>query len=262
MANRRLFLAVLVLATLCAVSLAILLFVPPVFQDPNYHHFAGRQTLLGIPNFWNVVSNAAFLAAVAFGIRALHSESAFTESWERNAFCILLAGTAMVAFGSAYYHLRPNSTTLFWDRLPMTVVFMSLFAATIGERISLAIGRRCLLPLLAAGGLSVGWWRATGDLRLYGIVQFYPMIAIPLLLILLPPRYSGSAGLFATIGLYGIAKLFELFDWQMTAIVSSGGHPWKHLAAAAALLCYVTTVARRRPLVENNSNAASGPEAD
>jgi hypothetical protein len=38
------------------------------------------------------------------------------------------------------------------------------------------------------------------------------MIAIPLLLILLPPCYSGSAGLFATIALYGIAKLFELFD--------------------------------------------------
>jgi hypothetical protein len=248
MANRGLFLAVAALASLCAVSVAILLFLPPVFQNPNYQHFAARQTLLGIPNFWNVASNAAFLAAAAFGIRALRSRSAFTEPWERHAFGVLLAGTVMVAFGSAYYHLRPDSTTLFWDRLPMTLVFMSLFAVTIGERIGLRIGRRCLLPFLALGVMSVGYWKISGDLRLYGIVQFYPMIAIPLLLILLPPRYSGSAGLFATIALYGIAKLFELFDWQLASIVPTGGHPWKHLAAAASLLCYVMTVARRRPL--------------
>jgi hypothetical protein len=179
MANRRLFLAVAALAVLCAASLAILLFLPPVFQDPNYHNFADRQTLLGIPNFWNVASNAAFLAAAAFGIRALRSKSAFTESWERHAFCVLLAGTVMVAFGSAYYHLRPNSTTLFWDRLPMTLVFMSLFAATIGERIDLRIGRLSLLPLLALSVTSVAYWRVTGDLRLYGIVQFYPRSNTP-----------------------------------------------------------------------------------
>jgi hypothetical protein len=254
MATRRLFLAVAALTILSAASLAILLFLPPVFQDPNYHNFADRRTVLGIPNFWNVVSNATFLAAAAVGIRALRSKFAFTQSWERHAFGVLLAGAVMVAFGSAYYHLRPDSTTLFWDRLPMTLVFMSLFAATIGERIGLRIGRRCLLPLLALGVMSVAYWRVTGDLRLYGIVQFYPMIAIPLLLILLPPRYSGSAGLFATIALYGIAKLFELFDWQLAAIVSTGGHPWKHLAAAASLLCYVTTVARRRPLEAAHSS--------
>jgi hypothetical protein len=167
MGNRRLFLAVAALATLCAASLAVLLFLPPVFQDPNYHNLAARQTLLGIPNFWNVVSNAAFLAAAAFGIRALRSGSAFTEDWERHAFGVLLAGTVMVAFGSAYYHLRPDSTTLFWDRLPMTLVFMSLFAATIGERIGSRIGRRCLPPLLALGVMSVAYWRVTGDLRLY-----------------------------------------------------------------------------------------------
>jgi hypothetical protein len=38
----------------------------------------------------------------------------------------LLAGAVVVAFGSAYYHLQPNSTTPFMDRLPMTLVFMSL----------------------------------------------------------------------------------------------------------------------------------------
>jgi len=248
MANRRLSFAIAALATLCAASVSILLFLPPVYQDPNYHNFAARQTLLGIPNFWNVISNAPFLAVAALGARALKSRSAFTETWERHAFGILLAGTVGVAFGSAWYHLHPDSKTLFWDRLPMTIVFMSLFAATLGERIGLRIGRLLLLPLLALGMISVAYWKVTGDLRLYGIVQFYPMLAMPLLLILLPPRYSGSAGLFAMIALYGLAKLFELFDSQLAVIVPAGGHPWKHLAAAASLLCYVITVAHRRPL--------------
>ena len=30
------------------------------------------------------------------------------------------------------------------------------------------------------------------------------------------------------------------------AVVATGGHPWKHVAAAAALFCYVNAVARRR----------------
>jgi hypothetical protein len=248
MRNQRMLLAVTALAILCAASLAMLLFLPPIHQDPNYHIFADRRTLLGIPSFWNVVSNAAFLVAAAIGVGALKSRSAFTEAWERNAFAVLLVGTAMVAFGSAYYHLRPDSTTLFWDRLPMTIVFMSLFAATLGERMGLRIGRFCFLPLLAFGVASVLYWKVSGDLRLYGIVQFYPMIAMPLLLILLPPRYSGSVGLFATIALYGLAKLFELFDWQLASIVPTGGHPWKHLAAAISMMCYVVTVARRRPV--------------
>jgi hypothetical protein len=101
MATRRLTLAVAALAILGALSLAILLFLPPVFQDPNYHNFADRRALFGIPNFWNVASNAAFLAAAAFGIRGLRSRSAFTENWERHAFGVLLAGAVMVTFGSA-----------------------------------------------------------------------------------------------------------------------------------------------------------------
>jgi hypothetical protein len=129
----------------------------------------------------------------------------------------------------------------------MTIVFMSLFATTIGERISMDVGRRSLLPLLLIGVFSVIYWRLTGDLRLYGVVQFYPMIAISVLLLLRPPRYPQSGGLSGMITFYAVAKVFELFDRQVAVILPSGGHPWKHAAAAAALLCYVTTVAHRRP---------------
>src|SRR5690349_14162088 len=42
-------------------------FVPPIPQDPSYHSFADQRTILGIRNFWNLVSNGAFLLAGALG---------------------------------------------------------------------------------------------------------------------------------------------------------------------------------------------------
>lgn len=53
---------------IAAVSLAALLLVPPIPQSQIYHGFADRQTLLGIPNFWNVVSNLPFLLVGALGL--------------------------------------------------------------------------------------------------------------------------------------------------------------------------------------------------
>ena len=44
------------------------------------------------------------------------------------AIVIYFSGVALVALGSAYYHEDPENETLFWDRLPMTIAFMALFA--------------------------------------------------------------------------------------------------------------------------------------
>ena len=40
--------------------------------------------------------------------------------------------------------------------------------------------------------LSMMLWRWTGDLLLYGWVQFFPGVALPLLFLVFPPRYSGT----------------------------------------------------------------------
>src|SRR5207248_5373056 len=37
--------------------LGIILFLPPVRQDPSYHSFADQRQFWGIPNYLNVVSN-------------------------------------------------------------------------------------------------------------------------------------------------------------------------------------------------------------
>jgi hypothetical protein len=230
-------------ASLIAIAIVIL---PPIAQAPLYHAFADARTLYGVPNFWNVISNIPFFLVAIYGFKALRSPHAFVERWERAAYCILLAGAAGVGAGSAYYHLHPGDARLFWDRLPMTVVFMSLVAATVGERIGMRAGRLSLLPLILLGVTATLTWRFSGDLRLYAVVQFGSMLAVPLMLILFPPRYSGAGRIWCTVILYALAKILELSDHQIAAVVATGGHPWKHAAAAAALFCYVDAVARRR----------------
>ena len=248
---------VLLVAGLAPAALLVLPFLQPIHQSLDYHAFADRRTLWGVPNFWNVVSNLAFLPVAVWGWRALRSPSAFLENWEHTAYRILLVGVALVTFGSGYYHWSPNNATLFWDRLPMTIAFMALLATTIGERISMKAGRLLLFPLLAVGAASVLYWKFSDDLRLYAVVQFYPMLAIPLMLMLFPPQYTGTAGIFVMIALYGVAKLLEFLDYQ----IASSGHAWKHIAAAAAILCYVTMVAQRRPTQGQHSLRSGEPRA-
>ena len=41
---------------------------------------------------------------------------------------------------SRYYHWKPTNATLVWDRLPMTLAFMTVFAIMIDERLGAGIG--------------------------------------------------------------------------------------------------------------------------
>lgn len=225
--------------------------LPPIAQDPRYHLFADSRTFFGIPNFWNVISNAPFLVIALYAARAHRRPDAFLFRWERAAHATLLAATAAVSFGSAYYHLRPDDGRLFWDRLPMAVVFMSLLAAVIGERLSPETGRRLLVPLLLSGAASVLYWHLSGDLRPYAVVQYGALLAVPLLLVLFPARYSGTVWTWAALGLYTLAKSAELLDGVIASAIPMGGHPLKHLLAAAALLAYLHGVATRHRLPDH-----------
>jgi hypothetical protein len=125
---------------LMAASLAALLLLPPIHQDQGYHRFADERTLLGVPHFWNVVSNLPFVVVGAVGVRQFHRNSA--------AFVIFL-GIFLTGFGSSYYHWDPTDSTLLWDRLPMSLCFMGILAVFIEERIDATAGAALLWPLVA-----------------------------------------------------------------------------------------------------------------
>jgi hypothetical protein len=136
----------------------------------------------------------------------------------------------------------------------MTLGFMSLFAAMIAERVDLRVGLWLLGPLLLAGLGSVLYWHWTelagaGDLRPYAAVQFFPIVAIPLMLLLFPPRYTGGGAIVIALVWYGLAKLFEEFDgpiYELTRHIISG-HSLKHLAAAASAWWLLRMLQRRDP---------------
>ncbi|MFQ5961863.1 MAG: hypothetical protein ACE5MG_10750, partial [Candidatus Methylomirabilales bacterium] len=267
------YMRVLVIVGLGIAAIGVALFLPPIAQDTAYHNFADQRSLLGVPNLLNVISNAPFLAVGALGLifvlrqRPRGEGGTFMDSWERWPFLVLFTGVVLTGFGSAYYHLAPTNATLFWDRLPMTIAFMSLFTFIIAERIGLSAGRRLFLPLLAVGVGSVVYWHlgeltGAGDLRFYGLVQFFPLLAIPLMLLLFPPRYTRTADLFGVVGWYVLAKIFELFDGQIFALGGFvSGHTLKHLASAMAAYWILRMLRTRRPIQSRPGQQDAAPLA-
>lgn len=235
----------LILAGLAVASLLALACLPPLPQSLAYHRFADDRAFFGVPNLLNVVSNLPFLFVGVSGLwfcfcqRNL-TRRAFLDPAERWPFALFFLGVGLTAFGSSYYHLRPDNERLLWDRLPMAVAFMALFAAVLGERIAVRFGLCLLIPLVVLGLGSVLYWhwserQGRGDLRPYYFVQFYPMLGLPFLLLFFPPRYTRTSDYFVALAWYMLAKVCEhpgdTMIYEMGHWIS--GHTLKHLAAAA-----------------------------
>lgn len=249
------------IAALVAVFIAAvvgLLFLEPIPQDPAYHLFADTRPYLGLPNFGNVMSNAGFIIVGALGLVTIFSRKdreIFEQPRDAWPYVVFFIGILMVGAGSAYYHASPDNQRLVWDRLPMTVSFMSLFAAFIADRIHRRVGILYLLPvLIALGLLSLVYWEWTetqgrGDLRFYGLVQFYPMVALPMICWLFPrSRYTDGKYLAWVIGWYGVAKVLEYFDAGLFDLLGNtiSGHGLKHLLSAVATYMILRMMAQSR----------------
>ena len=243
----------------------ICLFLPRIPQPQSYHQFADRRTFLGIPNFGDVASNLPFALIGLWGLIVLlkpdtaRLEQCFIDHRERWPYLFIFVGLLLTAAGSSYYHLAPDNARLVWDRLPMTVVFMSIVGAVIMERVSLRAGL-WLLPILLLIGLgSVFQWyaselRGAGDLRFYAAVQVYAGLIL-LVGLLFPSRYTRACDFAVVVGFYVLAKTLEMLDrpvFRLTHFVS--GHTLKHLAAAAAGYWILRMLQMRRPVADLDVN--------
>jgi len=238
------------------VAVLLIWLLPPFGQDPGYHNFADTRQLLGIPNFFDVVSNLAFALVGIAGLLAvprLTSQQSLVEN--RLSYKIFFIGVGFTSIGSAYYHLDPNNARLLWDRLPMTIGFMCFLSAMIGERVSKKAGQLLLFPLLVVGAASVLYWYWTesqdqGDLRFYlYLVQAYPMLLVVFMVIFFPSRYTHGKLIIVSILVYALAKLVEANDHQIFGfyeIVS--GHTLKHLFAAVSIYLLKVMLVRRSSL--------------
>jgi hypothetical protein len=245
------------LAALAVVgAVAFLLLRGPWPQDPAYHAFADSYPFLGVPNGLNVLSNAPFLLVGALGVAlVVRRRDAFLDPAEAWPYFVFFVGVGLTAFGSGYYHLDPTNPRLVWDRLPIAMAFMALFAAVIGERAGVRLGLALLGPLMALGLGSVLYWtvgesRGQGDLRPYYFVQGYPLVAIPLMLVLFPPRYTRGYDLLIGVGWYAAAKVCEGYDREIYRLLGEtvSGHTIKHLLSAAGTFWVYRMLRLRRPI--------------
>jgi hypothetical protein len=244
----------IVLFTIVAL-IAVFTLVPKIPQDLNYHYFGDRKQILGIPNFWNVMTNLPFLIVGLMGIwRVTTSRLDGGLPQLRPAYLMFFIGVDLTGLGSGYYHLNPDNGTLVWDRLPMTIAFMALFSAIVGEFLSIEWGRRLLYPLVLIGMASVIYWhwseqQGLGDLRFYGLVQFLPMLLIPVMLVFCQSRLSGNGYLWGIVGIYVAAKMAEAGDtfiYEHLRFLS--GHSFKHLLAAGGAGLFLIALQRRVPV--------------
>lgn len=242
---------------LAALAAAWGIFSPPLLQPQEYHRFADTRSLLAIANAADTLSNLAFLLVGALGLAFLWRERAagrsarFATAQELWPYWVFFAGVALTSAGSAYYHLAPDDARLVWDRLPMTIAFMSLVAAVVGERISVRAGNLLLAPLVLLGLASVVYWRWSAlagmeNLRPYLAVQLGSIAVILAVALLFRSRYTHGGAIFVLAAAYGIAKVVEIYDREIFEFGQwVSGHTLKHLAAAAGLYLLLRALERR-----------------
>jgi len=223
----------------CLVAIALFTLSGPIAQPQAYHDFADSRVILGVSNFWNVMSNLGFLVIGAWGLLAdWRNRLVHDNDSDYPVYSIFFAG----------------NTSLVWDRLPMTIGFMALTVGLLSEFLGRALQKRLLYPLLLAGFASVIYWHFSeqagqGDLRPYLLVQFLPLLIIPLVALTGSSRYTCTIDLIAVIGFYALAKLAELLDMQIyQALGVISGHSLKHLLAALAAGMVLRMLWRRRAL--------------
>ena len=227
----------------------------PIAQLANYHDFADRSVRFGVPHFADVISNVGFALVALWGGIAL----TFGRSGRGIGYQLFVVALFLTALGSTWYHLAPGDARLVWDRLPIALACAGLLAGVWGDTRQrddtwVAVG------LMLFGVASVVWWRYSNlagqeDLRPYLLLQIAPMILIPWWQWLYDsPRADRSAFGIALL-LYGAAKLAEIYDHQIGAVLYGlTGHTLKHLLATAAAALIVFRLAKR-------SVAVVGPTA-
>jgi hypothetical protein len=241
------------IAGLAAAALIVVAVLPPMAQDQAYFRYADQRWVLDIPNFWNVVSNLPLVLLGLVGVISIAGKR--TPGYLpalRPIYVTFFAGVLLTGLGSAYYHLDPSNATILWDRLALTLLFMSFFCAVWGEHISVSAALKMVWPLIAVGLASVVYWyvtetRGRGDLRFYAVVQFLPMVLLPLILLLYRSRMTGVGYLWGLLAAYALAKAAEVLDHRLyDALPGFSGHEIKHWVAAIGVFVYYRAGFKRK----------------
>lgn len=195
-----------------------------------------------------MVSNIVILAGGVFGlVLQLNSAEFISEpsrKWQLHVCLpIFFYSTVAIAAGSTYYHWSPSDSSLVWDRLPMTLAFVSIFGYILEDYMpTTGVGQALMSPLLVIGIFSVLYWKWTDDLRLYVLVQFLPLLLITALLVCCNSKHGGAFQQALGLGCYALAKICEERDYEIYSATGKriSGHSLKHVLAGLASVSIAT----------------------
>lgn len=226
----------------------------PIPQSPNYHHFADKRSWIGIPNAGNVLSNIVIFLSGIWGVFALvlNNKIQFNDHRERWIWIGVALGLVLTSIGSAYYHLNPNNERLVWDRLPMTIVFMSLVAALISERVNIKLGLWLWPCFITLGFFSVWMWYSSelqnqSDLSFYLGIQSYAFL-MTFMMWILPSPYNKNWFLGLSVAFYAMAILCDSYDYQINHIMHGlvSGHTIKHILVGLTGASFIWMILTRK----------------
>ena len=235
-------------ALMVTAAIGVLAFAP-IAQTPNYHDFADKRALLGVPNSLDVLSNVPFLIVGLWGLWAMRASELGAA---RTGYTLFAWGLVLTSLGSGFYHLAPDNFRLVFDRIPIALAAAGLIAGTRAATVAPQQSRGFTIALGVAAVASVLWWYATdlrgkGDLGPYLYIQFAPLVVVPLWQAIGKDSTRNRLAFGAAILLYGAAKVAEVEDKAIFASLGfMSGHTIKHLLAAAAAVSLISMALRPR----------------
>ncbi|KAG5030821.1 hypothetical protein AAZX31_06G048400 [Glycine max] len=219
--------------------MCLIFFTPRIPRSPKHHQFVDMRNLLdspGVPNTLNVMTNFPFLVVGVLGLVLALEGGVFNISSQGEVWtwALFYAGIAGVAFGSAYYHLKPDDHRVLWDTLPMMVAFSSLLSSLVVERLGQRIGLCCMFALNLAAFLCVVYERIYNDIRFCMMFQLTLPLAIPVIAVLYRSKYTHSRYWFISTGIYLLAKFEGATDRKLYHVNNYiiSGHSLEHLCLA------------------------------
>ncbi|CAF1711402.1 unnamed protein product, partial [Brassica napus] len=141
-----------------------------------------------------------------------------SEIWGWTLFYAAISG---LAFGSGYYHLKPDDNGIFYwlvctNGKIALFLFISFFNVAYASQVQIEV----IICVLVDG-------RVFNDLRLYMTFQLIPCLAIPLITVLLPPKYTHSRLWLLATAAHSVSKINGYII---------GGYSLGHLCSALAML--------------------------
>ncbi len=222
-------------AALLVIAAIAMLVHGPIAQYADYHDFADKRRLFGIPNALDVLSNVPFVFVGAWGLWVFRA-----QGWKRlgaalPGYTLFAAGLILTALGSGFYHWAPGDFRLIFDRIPIALTCAGLLSGVRAATVAPNQPAWFTALLAVIGVASVIVWSATADLRPYLYIQFAPLVVVPLWQAISGDSSGNRMAFVVAIGLYGLAKVAEVEDRAIFAGLGfMSGHTLKHLLAAGA----------------------------